>query len=77
MAIRFELRAAAPPRAILEIKLKRDLHQARISRPLHATEIGSVGDVAIRIEELRMVRNVEEVPSEFDSRPFVDAGALL
>ena len=40
------------------------LHQAGIPRALHAPKIASIGEIAVRLEELRMVEDVEDFASE-------------
>src|SRR6516225_3248172 len=60
----------------LEVKLQRKLHQAGITRPLHAAEVRSVRGVSIRLEELRMIERVEKLPAEVKLVSFSDRSAL-
>src|SRR4029077_2515065 len=56
----------------LEGQLERELYQARIPRALHASEITSVGEVTVGLEELRMVERVKQFSTELKFEPFVD-----
>src|ERR1041385_6416003 len=65
------------PAAKLEVKLQSKLHQARRACADDASEIRSVGNVAVRIEKLGMVSNIEYIPAEFDPLIFADFSGFL
>src|SRR5437879_5807220 len=53
----------------LEKQLERELNQARIACALHPAEVVPVGNVAVRDEELRVVKHVEQLCAELEPRP--------
>src|SRR5258708_16506003 len=63
-------------RLALEVELQRELHQARIARPFHAAEVAAIGCVAIRLVELRMVEQIENLSAKLDSVPLADISVL-
>ena len=73
------VRADGPPGAvyILERELQRELHLSWIARVFDFPEISSVADVAIRIQKLRMVKDVKELGAEFEVLAFSKRRDLL
>ena len=61
----------------LEIELQSQLHEPWRACPFHTSEIRAVRDVAIGVEELRVIRKVEDVPAKFHPSSFCNLRALL
>ena len=59
-------RAARDLKCSLERELKSKLHLPWVAGVLYLAEIGSVTEVAVRIQELSMVEDVEELSSELE-----------
>src|ERR1044071_9823661 len=59
----------------LPVELRAQLPDARSSRATHQAE-AAAADVAVRIVELRVVENVEELAAEFKSQRFRNANSL-
>src|SRR5260370_5687808 len=56
----------------LEGHLQSELNQAWIPSALHASEIASVREVAVWLEELRMVESIKQFPTELQFEPLAD-----
>src|SRR5437016_8261981 len=64
------------PLCSLEVQLQRELHQSRVAGPLDAAKVGAIGCIAIRLEELCMVKHVEDFGPELHAITLADAGLL-
>src|SRR6266571_7044888 len=53
--------------ALLEEKLQSQLQQARIADLINLSELWAVREIAVRVEKLCMVKNVEELGSEINT----------
>src|SRR5450755_2321477 len=60
----------------LEVELQGELHQARITRLCKLAELRPVAAVAVRIQELRVIENVEELGTKFHALVLVDRNEL-
>ncbi len=56
----------------LEVELQCELDDAGIPGALHAAKIRAVRDVAVRLEELRVVEDIVKLGSKLDPIPFAD-----
>src|SRR3954468_22954723 len=72
-----ELRVGAPGGPGSERILQCKLYLARRSCALHLAEIRTVGDIAVGIQELRGVEDVEELGAELDGLALLDLCDLL
>ena len=61
----------------LERELQCKLHIARIAGALDPAEIRSIADIAIRIQELRMIEDVEKLGPELEVLAFANRKYLL
>src|SRR5271168_865612 len=59
----------------LEKQFQAELNQARVARFQHLAEC-RIGEVAVRIVQLRMIKKVVKLGAELRVKPFVDAGFL-
>src|SRR5213593_1645227 len=57
----FVLRSAEPPQPMLEVILQCKLYLPRSARSFNAPEIRAVGDIAVRLQELRVIHQVEKL----------------
>ena len=62
---------------ILKRKLQSKLNIPRLARMLDAAEVRSIADIAVGVEKLRMVKNVEELGAEFEVFGFADRQLFL
>src|SRR6266481_8794855 len=58
--------------AALERQLKCELYQPRIARTLDSPEIASVGEVPVRLKELRVIEGVEQFAAELQLDALAD-----
>src|SRR4051794_22740153 len=72
-----EQRFVAPGGPGLERILQCKLYLARRSRAFYLTKISPVGDVAIGIQELRGIEEIEELGTELNSLALLDLRDLL
>ena len=60
----------------LEKELQSKLHQTRVSHLRNLSELRSVREITVGIEELGMVEDIEELGSEINVLAFVDSEGL-
>src|SRR5712675_2124679 len=72
-----ELRVGAPGGPGSERILQCKLYLARRSCALHLAKIRTVGDIAVGIQELRSVEDIEELGAELDGLALLNLGDLL
>src|SRR5260370_9488311 len=52
----------------LEVELQRELHQPWIASAFDAAKIQSVCDIAVRVQELRMIEDIKKLSPELEVR---------
>ena len=52
--------------AFLKRKLQSELNIAWFASVFDATKVGSIADITVRVQKLRMVKNVEELRSKLE-----------
>ena len=61
----------------LERKFYRELNISRVADALNAAEIRSVADVAVGVQELRVVKDVKKFGAELEVLALADRGDFL
>ena len=59
----------------LEVELQSELNQSRVSGCSNTSEVGRA-NVSVRVAEVCMVKDIEELRSELDDLVFTDPGSL-
>src|SRR5438876_9261950 len=59
-----------------ELEAEAELHAARIMRAVKMQERAAAPEAVINAVELRVIEDVERLPTEFETSPFVDGEAL-